>query len=369
MCLELGFLRWIHLALTTTMPPPPLISSSANKPPFGEFYDRLPPTTKVLATSLLLLHLVRVLTGTAEASKFSLSAVAADETFWYRLVTGPALHASFLHVTFNCLALCHLGTRLESLFGTVLFFLVVATCWLFASCSYVGLVYLAYTVTNSDAILYQSAIGFSGVIFALAVIESRTDSSNPPTDFFGGRVRLSRFLVPFAMILVLQLLLPNVSLIGHVAGALFGLALSRGGLGARLFPSRAVLHSVDDSRFVKRIFSSSYKPVYAGDVSPFVSMCDPQVPWLMSRGSASVASMFGLRPSTAPATTTTGPASSTSQHHHFGGVGRVLGGSSSSSSAAAAGRSHTSLGEDEEEGTASESSSLMAGEKSGGGAT
>jgi len=68
-------------------------------------------------------------------------------------------------------------------------------------------------------LITTSSIGFSGILFHLLVLEVHSSSQ---TRSFYGLFHLSPIFYPWALLLMIQVLLPNVSFLGHVSGILAG---------------------------------------------------------------------------------------------------------------------------------------------------
>ena len=107
---------------------------------------------------------------------------------------------------------------------------------------YVALAYAAGGVTGDGGWAAQSAVGFSGVLFALAVDESALTPA-PMRSVFG-LFSVPTRLYPWVLMLVLQLLLPNISFLGHLAGILAGSLHAAGGL-AWALPSLPALRRLE----------------------------------------------------------------------------------------------------------------------------
>ena len=92
----------------------------------------------------------------------------------YRFYTSVLFHGSLLHVLFNMLALVPLGTELERIMGSVrLLFLM----FLLASTNAILHLTIAFLVAYNPLypalyLVNECSIGFSGVIFAMIVIET-----------------------------------------------------------------------------------------------------------------------------------------------------------------------------------------------------
>ena len=63
-------------------------------------------------------------------------------------------------------------------------------------------------------------MGFSSVLFALKVLMHRLDEGSSEEDF--GFFTLPKHLAIWAELAIIQLIVPNASLLGHLAGILTG---------------------------------------------------------------------------------------------------------------------------------------------------
>jgi membrane associated rhomboid family serine protease len=83
-------------------------------------------------------------------------------------------HASIFHVVFNMLALVPIGSALERVMGTVRFFHVILLLITSNGIIHVALAFLAAhnPIYPNQDLSVECGIGFSGVIFALIVIET-----------------------------------------------------------------------------------------------------------------------------------------------------------------------------------------------------
>ena len=68
--------------------------------------------------------------------------------------------------------------------------------------------------------LRYNSVGFSGVLFSLAVQESYLAGTTSRSLF--GMVNVPSKYYPWAMLVVMQVLMPNVSFVGHLCGLLIG---------------------------------------------------------------------------------------------------------------------------------------------------
>jgi membrane associated rhomboid family serine protease len=158
----------------------------------------------------------------------------------YRIVTAAFTHGSILHVGMNMLSFLSLGASLEALCGSLGFAFLLSVYTLLAGGGFLALGALASAADRSY--WWQSAVGLSGVIFALAVDECAL--SPAPTRSVFGLFSVPTRWYPFVLMLALQLLLPNVSFLGHLAGIAAGLLHVAGAL-AYVVPALATLRKIE----------------------------------------------------------------------------------------------------------------------------
>lgn len=125
---------------------------------------------------------------------------------WYRLITGGFLHAGFLHLAMNMLALWLLGSQIERAIGGVRFAVVYFTALLAGS---FGVMLLSPN---------QLTVGASGAIFGmlgLAVANQHARGVNLRQSGLGG-ILVVNLLITFTPGL-------NISIGGHLGGLVGGL--------------------------------------------------------------------------------------------------------------------------------------------------
>ena len=92
----------------------------------------------------------------------------------YRIFTSILFHGSLLHVLFNMLALVPLGSELERIMGSVrLLYMII----LLATTNAIFHLLIALVVAHnpfhtSQYLMNECAIGFSGILFSMIVIET-----------------------------------------------------------------------------------------------------------------------------------------------------------------------------------------------------
>jgi hypothetical protein len=124
-----------------------------------------------------------------------------------------------VHIGMNVLSTSAIGTMLEKRIGTCRLMLTIWWSMLLTSCLYLLLSWLAYALFGYDNLLYSHAVGFSGVIFHMSVLE--TYQHPGPTRSLGF-VSVPPALYPWALLVLSQFIMPNISFLGHLAGILTG---------------------------------------------------------------------------------------------------------------------------------------------------
>eukprot|EP00850_Spirogloea_muscicola_P015395 SM000117S25515 [mRNA] locus=s117:212451:215370:- [translate_table: standard] len=147
----------------------------------------------------------------------------------YRVLTSVVVHVDMLHLVFNMAALAPTGSDLERALGSVRY---THALLLFCGTNAAVHTVLAYAgslvpLPSPLELPYECSAGFSGVLFALIVVEGRLSG-------------LQSRRYPWALLVVFQLMLRDVSFLGHLSGILSGLAYSRGLLKSALLSPESV---------------------------------------------------------------------------------------------------------------------------------
>lgn len=130
----------------------------------------------------------------------------------------------------DCLQVSFLwkGRDLERRLGSVRFFCLLIVFTILTSCTYLGLNLALFEVTRDRSYLKTCAVGFSGVIFALKVLTTHYTPSHTSQTFIGIPVP-SKYAF-WAELVLISLISPNASFVGHLAGILVGLMYTKGPL-------------------------------------------------------------------------------------------------------------------------------------------
>ncbi|EKX40448.1 hypothetical protein GUITHDRAFT_75573, partial [Guillardia theta CCMP2712] len=161
-----------------------------------------------------------------------------DHRQCYRIVTSAFVHGGFLHLGFNMYNFVFAGGRLEQMMGTVRFVNLIVV-WVLV----LGILYFVIAFVGA---LFQyarfwneCAVGFSGVLFAILTVDSFAAPLGTQFSMFGWQIPARWY--PWAMLIFTQVLMPNVSFIGHLVGILGAFVFSHGLLDCFMLPPFVVL--------------------------------------------------------------------------------------------------------------------------------
>eukprot|EP00475_Leptophrys_vorax_P032253 TRINITY_DN4961_c0_g1_i8.p1 TRINITY_DN4961_c0_g1~~TRINITY_DN4961_c0_g1_i8.p1 ORF type:complete len:250 (+),score=49.35 TRINITY_DN4961_c0_g1_i8:755-1504(+) len=148
-----------------------------------------------------------------------------EEKQLWRAITAVYTHANLLHLVFNMMSLWNLNF-VETTGGSVTYFkytyfLVVLDELLITSFNWVMVHQF-----EQDRYRTQAAVGYSGVVFGLMSIVSAAGPLQLIS--FMGLFSVYSILYPFCSLFLIQLLVPQASFIGHLAGILVGFLIGFG---------------------------------------------------------------------------------------------------------------------------------------------
>lgn len=140
---------------------------------------------------------------------------------YHRIITCAFFHGSFLHLAMNMFSYMALGKSLEKRFGTLFMYFTVTWSILLTSFLHVLLSLAGSIVTRDSSLLNRHSLGFSAVLFHLLVLESKCHDPDASHSILG-IIHVPSKYYPWALLIMLQILIPNVSFLGHLSGILCG---------------------------------------------------------------------------------------------------------------------------------------------------
>jgi membrane associated rhomboid family serine protease len=192
----------------------------------GNYLSSLHFGTRCLLLLIVSLHIIQFLLFDPRLSVLFLlnpSKVFSGEI--WRLFTSSLFHGGILHLVMNMLAFAQLGVTLESRIGTLSFFYHIFVFSIFTSLVHC-LLAMGALFGGEPGFFYGYSVGFSGVLFALIVID--VSGPDPGHRAVFGLFVVPAWLYPWVMLVVMQLIMRRVSFLGHLAGIAVGYAYGCG---------------------------------------------------------------------------------------------------------------------------------------------
>ena len=140
---------------------------------------------------------------------------------YYRIISSCFFHGSLVHIGMNMMSTAAISTLIERRLGTISYILTVMWAILLTGLCYVSIAWLSQAVIGRDGLMNSHALGFSGVMFHLLVLESNLIGPNVSRSVFG-IVHVPSYAYPVVMLIVVQVIMPNISFIGHLCGIITG---------------------------------------------------------------------------------------------------------------------------------------------------
>ncbi|WCJ34121.1 RHOMBOID-like protein 15 [Euphorbia peplus] len=216
----------------------------------GQWWESIPFLTSAVVIVCGAIYFVCLLVGYDSFVEICFLPSAVVSHFQvYRVYTSVIFHGSFLHVFFNMMALVPLGSELERIMGSVrLLYLTI----LLATTNAILHLVIALLVAHNPVqpypnLMNECAIGFSGILFSMIVIETSLSGVQSRSVF--GLFNVPAKWYAFILLIVFQLLMTNVSLLGHLCGILSGFAYTYGLLNF-LMPASSLFSSIESSSWL-----------------------------------------------------------------------------------------------------------------------
>ncbi|CAB9529323.1 Rhomboid-like protein 15 [Seminavis robusta] len=213
---------------------------------------------------------------------------------YYRMVSSCFFHGSLMHIAMNMMSTAAISTLMERRLGTLAYILTVLWAVLLTSSLYVALAYVSHTLFWSDGLLNSHAVGFSGIMFHLLVLECNLVPAATRSIF--GLVQVPSYAYPLAMLVVMQVILPNISFCGHLCGIVTGMLQLYGVLDVVcLVADESHLQTMEQWRILRPITSKeNYVPVRINNSSNNTSDLrrDPKTLWRSTQRTCHLAWTF-----------------------------------------------------------------------------
>ncbi|XP_055808663.1 rhomboid-like protein 15 isoform X2 [Solanum dulcamara] len=229
---------------------PNIVSEAGLQTRMGQWWEGIPILTSAVVAVCGIIYLVCLLVGYDSFAEVCFWPFAVISRFQvYRIFTSILFHGSLLHVLFNMLALVPLGSELERIMGSVRLLYIIV---LLAVSNALLHLLIALLVAHNPFHFYpyfmdECAIGFSGILFSMIVME--TSLSGAQTRSVFGLFNVPAKWYALILLVVFQLVMTNVSLLGHLCGILSGFAYTYG-LFNVLIPGTSFFSAIESSTWL-----------------------------------------------------------------------------------------------------------------------
>ncbi|XP_071724855.1 rhomboid-like protein 15 [Rutidosis leptorrhynchoides] len=229
---------------------PNIVTEASLSTRVGQWWEGIPFLTSSIVIVCATIYLACLLVGYVSFYEICFLPSAVLSRFQvYRIYTSVIFHGSLLHVMFNMLALVPLGSELERIMGSIrLLFMTV----LFATSNAILHLMIALLVAYNPIrpfpyLIDECAIGFSGILFSMIVIETSLSGVQSRSVF--GLFNVPAKWYAWILLVVFQLIMTNVSLLGHLCGILSGFAYTYG-LFNFLMPASSFYSAIEGSSWL-----------------------------------------------------------------------------------------------------------------------
>ncbi|XP_047315392.1 rhomboid-like protein 15 isoform X2 [Impatiens glandulifera] len=206
-----------------------IVSEAGLPTRLGQWWEGIPFLSSSVVVVCGAIYLACLLVGYDSFAEVCFSPFDVTSHFQvYRIYTAILFHGSLIHVLFNMMALVPLGSELERIMGSVRFLYLII---LLATTNAIFHLFIALVVAHNplysnEYLLNECAIGFSGVLFSMIVIETSLSGAQHRSVF--GLFNIPAKWYPWILLAIFQLLMTNVSFLGHLCGILSGFAYTYG---------------------------------------------------------------------------------------------------------------------------------------------
>ncbi|XP_077204969.1 rhomboid-related protein 4 [Paroedura picta] len=187
-------------------------------------FSRIPPVTLVTLAINIFLFLQPL-------KRLDQTCISVEKCLymkdWHRLYLSPFHHADDWHLYFNMVSLLWKGIKLERRLGSAWFGYIIAVFSLLIAVVYIILEIVLAELLNNPIFKLHCAVGFSGVLFALKVLNNYYHPGGM-SNIMG--IYVSNRYACWLELLAIHLLNPGSSFAGHLAGILVGLMYTKGPL-------------------------------------------------------------------------------------------------------------------------------------------
>lgn len=137
---------------------------------------------------------------------------------WWRTISSSLSHIKVLHLAFNLVSLWSTGFMEQSQ-GSLFYFQLNFLLFIFSEIAMIVSYYIMLKYLNKyDYVKNMYAVGYSAILFGFMGYACILNNGN----YFVFGFNIPFYLGPFIMLLLISLMIPNASFIGHLSGIIAG---------------------------------------------------------------------------------------------------------------------------------------------------
>ncbi|XP_070685897.1 rhomboid-related protein 4 [Pempheris klunzingeri] len=220
--------------------------------------DNIPPVTLAVLGLNAYLYLF-------PAAPLMQACVSVQQAYWRkdwrRLLLSPLHHVDDWHLYFNMVSFLWKGKRLEQRLGGPWFLYLLSVFSLLTGLVYLVLEATLTELTQDNSHSMACAVGFSGVLFALKVLSNHY---HPGGVTYVMGFPVSNAYASWVELVLIHIMSPGTSFIGHLAGILVGLLYTAGPLKAIMKKCAGFVTSDGYNSHPRTHYSSSGFSGYSG---------------------------------------------------------------------------------------------------------
>uniref|UniRef100_A0A3P8V9M1 Rhomboid domain containing 1 n=1 Tax=Cynoglossus semilaevis TaxID=244447 RepID=A0A3P8V9M1_CYNSE len=188
--------------------------------------DNIPPVTMAVLALNVYLYIF-------PAAPLLQTCISVQQAYWLkdwrRLLLSPLHHGDDWHLYFNMVSFLWKGMKLERQLGGAWFLYLLSVFSLLTGIVYLVLEAALTELTEDPSYSMTCAVGFSGVLFALKVLNNHY---NPGGVTYVVGIPISNSHASWVELVLIHITSPGTSFVGHLSGILVGLLYTLGPLKA-----------------------------------------------------------------------------------------------------------------------------------------
>lgn len=189
---------------------------------FFDFFIKFPFVTKYITLILLSLYLLSWIS--LQPQKYCLipSTILSFSSL-HTLITSSLIHITLFHLIFNLSTFLNLGLDFEYKWGSLKLLFNIISFGLAGNLLHFSIAIMIeyFPIIGTNYFSYSCSLGFSGILFTLVAIDCfKSDWSEIIAIF--GFLNIPKKIYPWILLVLIQLMITNVSFLGHLTGILVG---------------------------------------------------------------------------------------------------------------------------------------------------